>query len=340
MSEDIDAQVAAFEASLRAVVKRPISPTHKLLTTAVSHAEPVGNTKKTGSKTARKPAENQLYRWFFTLNYDGEPDEPVEPWAERLANIMKEFCKSFTFQLEQGNSQTKYIHWQGQFSLKVKHRREEVKNIMGDSRIHLEPTKKLWAAKNYTTKSETCIAGPWNERSEFIKTLDTDKLFDWQKSILEMVKKEPDDRSIIWIADPPGKNGKTTFCKYMAVKHGAVIMNNGASRDIAYAIGDNPKIVMFNYPRTVEGKLNYSILESIKDGMMFSSKYESKMKIFNAPHVVVMANFMPDFKTMTSDRWLVYTIKDKSLVAVPATPPAGDTEGDDSMFDDDPRNYH
>jgi len=104
MSEDIDAQVAAFEASLREVVKKPSKK--------VSHAEPVGNTKKTGSKTARKPAENQLYRWFFTLNYDGEPDEPVEPWAERLANIMKEFCKSFTFQLEQGNSETKYVHWQ------------------------------------------------------------------------------------------------------------------------------------------------------------------------------------------------------------------------------------
>ena len=49
--------------------------------------------------------------------------------------------------------------------------------------------------------------------------------------------------------------------------------------------------------------MNYEVIESVKNGVVFSTKYESQMKVFKTPHVIIMANFAPDESKMSSDRW-------------------------------------
>jgi hypothetical protein len=50
--------------------------------------------------------------------------------------------------------------------------------------------------------------------------------------------------------------------------------------------------------------LQYRFLESLKDRFVFSTKYESKLKIIpDIPHIVVFANEIPDTTKMTSDRF-------------------------------------
>ena len=50
--------------------------------------------------------------------------------------------------------------------------------------------------------------------------------------------------------------------------------------------------------------LNYGFLESLKDRMVFSPKYESQMKLLpNKVHVVVLGNEAPDETKMTADRY-------------------------------------
>lgn len=264
---------------------------------------PEGNTNTSGP--------NALYRWTFTLkssycDKDGI-DVPIAPGE--LFTVLSEFCKEFVYQLERGE-EGGYEHYQGCFSLKVKHRFSEVKNIVGFNSIHLEPARNWVAAKRYCSKEDTRVIGPWNQSSD----VPSDQLVIslqlnwWQEIVDKELQTKPDDRSIFWIYDLVGNSGKSTYAKYCAIKYGAVVVNNGSFADLACCIPNSPKVVIFDFPRTIEGRVNYSAMEAIKNGLIFSGKYESKTKIFASPHVLVFANFEPDYSAMSRDRWKVITL--------------------------------
>lgn len=262
----------------------------------MSQDKPDCNTKKSG-----KNSNYQCYRWQFTLKSLGEPDEP-----ETLCTLLRNFCKEWTFQLEEGEKDG-YRHYQGCFSLINKEYLNTVKNMVGRHDIHLENKIVNWnALKLYCSKQETRIEGPWTEKSVFIKVISV--LYKWQQEVLDILIKEPDNRFIYWFWDDVGNIGKTAFVKYMAVKHGATAFNNAGTADLAYALPDNPRIVLFNLVRSTENRCNYAALEQIKDGLIFSAKYKSGMKIFNSPHVVVFANYPPHIGEMSFDRWKIKQI--------------------------------
>jgi len=255
-----------------------------------SQEKPEGNTKTSGPKY-------QLYCWAVTIYCD-------EITPSQLSQHFKGFCKKYTFQQEKC-PKTEKIHYQCAISLKTKEYFATVKNLVGFG-AHIEGMRDSFAGFNYCKKEESRIAGPWNEKSIFLNIIK--KLRPWQADLEKKLLIEPDDRSITWIYDKKGGCGKTQFCKYMAITHGATIIGSCAAKDMFYALPENPKIVMINLPRTIEERVNYGAIESIKDGMCFSSKYESGMKVFNSPHVVIMSNFEPDKETMSDDRWNIIAI--------------------------------
>lgn len=263
----------------------------------ISQSNPGGNTKPPG-----KIPQFQLYCWFFTLKVTETSQE-----AEELAEHLKTFCKKFTFQKESGEK-TGYIHWQGCFTMITKEYFQTVKNRFCES-IHLEPTKDVFASKNYCSKSETRLEGPYDEKYVFIDTIKRENFKHWQNDIMKIIATKPDYRTIHWYWEPNGNVGKTSFCKYLAVHKTATVLGNGAFKDLAQAIGDSPKIVCFNITRDLEERINYSALEAIKDGLVFSGKYESKTKVFNCPHVFVFANFEPRLDAMSADRWIISRIR-------------------------------
>lgn len=256
----------------------------------MSQGKPEGNTISSGAK-------NQLYRWFFTCPYE-------EYTKIQLSQNLRVWCKEYLFSGEIGEGG--YKHWQGCFSLKNKEYFATVKNMFCQS-IHLEPCKNWIKAKNYCKKIETHLEGPYDEKSTFLKLPDT--LYKWQQEVVGLCMTEPDDRTVYWYWDKEGCKGKTTLCKLLNANFGADIIGNGAMKDIAFSIGDNPRIVCMNITRSNEGHVNYGAIEAIKDGLVFSSKYESRIKNFNPPHVLVFANFKPDIEMMSKDRWRIIQIK-------------------------------
>jgi len=261
----------------------------------LSQSEPGGNTKTPGKK---QNTGTQCYRWCFTLKAEG-----ITP--SQLSQLLAPFCKEASWQLELSDS--KYLHYQGVLSLKIKHRLHEVCNMIGNA-VHLEQCKNWFASIKYCTKTETRVDGPWNLKSTFLKEYFTkDQLFIWEKEIIEICNEEPDTRTVYWYWSKLGNLGKSQFARYLCIHHDASYLGYGTCGDIAFAY-NGAKIAIFDYPRSKEDSPNYAAIEMLKNGIMFSKKFESKQKIYNSPHIFCFSNAKPDISQLSSDRWVIKEI--------------------------------
>lgn len=88
---------------------------------------------------------------------------------------------------------------------------------------------------------------------------------------------------------------------------------NGKAADMKFAIAqfveeNELKVCLLNFTRTVEERVSYEGLEAIKDGIFFCGKYESKQVIYDPPHVICFANFLPDKEALSKDRIKIITL--------------------------------
>ena len=137
----------------------------------------------------------------------------------------------------------------------------------------------------------------------------------WQEALEEYLRGDVDSRSIIWCWEPIGNVGKSWFATYCAVKHDAIVFGNGKSADIKYAYRGQ-RIVIFDLSRTQMERVNYQVIEDIKNGRYFSSKYVSEMRVYAPPHVVCFSNSEPQYGALSADRWVLLDITTDSLDVV------------------------
>lgn len=175
-------------------------------------------------------------------------------------------------------------------------------------------------ARDYCTKEESRIGDPWISsawRTRPLWHLERSRFYPWQESLMDTLSTPPlpTDRKIRWIWEPLGNSGKSAFCKYMVIKHNALVLAGKAS-DVLHGIakfreekGIYPEIVLYDIPRSFNTEfLSYQALESVKNGLFFSGKYEGAMHCFNSPHLVVFGNVPPDLEKLSKDRWIVQQI--------------------------------
>jgi len=133
----------------------------------------------------------------------------------------------------------------------------------------------------------------------------------WQSQLVDELCGQPDQRGIRFVVDPEGNSGKSWLCAYMLQTNPSVvqILKTGKEADMCYAIEESKCIFLLDVPRSRMEFLQYSVLEQLKDRMVFSTKYNSQMKIIShLPHVVVFCNEMPDMEKLSSDRYMITEI--------------------------------
>lgn len=136
----------------------------------------------------------------------------------------------------------------------------------------------------------------------------------WQQQLDEIVSSDASDREVIFILDPDGNSGKTWLTQYWFSKRDDLQMFSiGKRDDIAHAIDPTKRLFVFDIPRGSMEFIQYTILEQLKNRMIFSPKYHSGTKILlHKAHVVVFCNEDPDRTKMTRDRFKVYRLNEMS----------------------------
>lgn len=138
-------------------------------------------------------------------------------------------------------------------------------------------------------------------------TVQLHPLREWQGRLYELLMRPPDPRHIIFIVDKVGNQGKSWFARYFCdLNDNAQIIVPGKKADMAYVVREDCKTFFLDCPRSKQGEfIQYDFLEELKNGYVFSPKYESRVKKFRTPHIVVCMNESPDMSKLSADRYSI-----------------------------------
>lgn len=275
-----------------------------------------------------------LQYWSATWNEGPLPD------VSGLVKFMDELDFRFCFQKEEGEN-THRIHYQMRIDLKSKERRMTKTTLVGVfqsaydiTNLTLRPESNNSLKKDalafYVMKNETRLEGPWMDKGfkapekpyEYTgKDLQMmAQPLPWQTEIMEMMKRDPDDRTVTWICQRTGNAGKSKLQKWLCWKGMAKRISMGLAHQIKTAFCTSEKryqTYVMNIPRVV-GKEEaqrelFSAIEEIKDGWVTGVMYGIEREaFFEPPHIFVFSNELPNLGLCSADRWELYEFEDKN----------------------------
>lgn len=259
-----------------------------------------GNTQIPPAKSKSTQAPLRKNHFFTWNNYNSSD-------IEHLVETLKKFAYKGKIQSEVGANGTP--HLQGMIWCKDKHRDTEFKL---PKEIHWETLKDTENVRDYCAKDET-HDGLFRVSWGFPKPL---KLITpskpWQLKIIEILQQDPDDRKVYWFWSQEGGIGKSQFAKYLVAKENCLFFEEGKKADIMHLIFEAPEDrlerIVIDVPRDNGNNISYKAIESIKNGLIYSSKYEGGYKLFNSPHVIIFANMPPQEERLSADRWVIENI--------------------------------
>lgn len=256
-----------------------------------------GNTKS--SAKSRK--------WCFTLN---------NYTSEEYTKILTLFTsKKWLYIIGEEIGEEGTPHLQGYIEHKNAIRFETLKKQM--PRAHFERAK--------GSRKQNCLYcskdGKYKTNIDFIdinklitKYYSNVKWKPWQKSVLDICDSDNEPRTIHWYWESKGNVGKSFLCKYIVIKYDAIICDgkkeNIFNQVLTYMNTKNkePKIVICDIPRESLHFLNYAVIEQLKNGLIYSGKYEGGTCIFDHPHVIILCNEEPAKEKLSKDRWHIVEI--------------------------------
>lgn len=133
-------------------------------------------------------------------------------------------------------------------------------------------------------------------------------LYNWQLVLQSQLVERADSRTIRFMVDLRGNSGKSWFCDFYhkANPETSQVLTPGKVADMSYTLNPSISVLFLDCPRSKQGDfIQYDFLEHVKNGRVFSPKYESKTKYLSPCHVVVMMNEFPDYTKLSEDRYLV-----------------------------------
>lgn len=269
--------------------------------------------KATG--VSKAPRTRGYQKWFsVVLNMN-----KTVVTSNEVETLLRRYADQWAFQKEVGENGTPHFQMAVRFLSKrtKKWVLDFFTPLMGNDvqAVNVTPASNKIDLLAYCTKEDTRVDGPWvfgvdpsRLHSRFMQPLDE---YDpsiatvWQDFVCQMVGSPvpPRDRRIFWIYDTVGNIGKSVLTKHLALRGDVCVCDTSAKKDIFYMANPKWRAYVWDLARSV--RLNaefYSAIEKIKDGCVFSGKYEPKAIVTARPHVIVFSNILPDFTEWSNDR--------------------------------------
>lgn len=230
-------------------------------------------------------------------------------------------AKKFVFQLEECPT-TKTHHYQCYINLKVKKRRTELIKMFNsrgfngaDIRVASSNGKEI--LKSYAMKKESRLDGPWADHPIYLGRDLIKSLRPWQQEVVNMLDQPVHPRRIWWYYDKDGGVGKSSLGKYMYFHHKVIMLKVGKASDILNLVYKLPaqKMYIFDIARTVRKDLlidMYTAIEEVKTGYIVNTKYETGVKLFDRPHIIVFSNYKPKKDALSSDMLMLKDLSQMS----------------------------
>lgn len=248
--------------------------------------------------------------------------------------------KDFTGQLELGEN-SKIPHYQLAIEMKSICTKKKIleafeKKINGHISVDIQFN--FETMKEYCTKESEFILAEYSgkiykhewdmnfldRKPKLKKVLETPFL--WQEFLENnILKKEPDDRTVDWIIDPVGNTGKSSFARCYVSKEStdgifmkidnldrmelSLIKKIETYRSKYYK---DPKVLLFDFPRAsdIEKVLAATcLMEDAKCGYLetrFGGNH--KQVQIGDIHIIVFSNSCPDLSVLSVDRWRLWTL--------------------------------
>ncbi len=259
---------------------------------------------QTGGNTINP--RSRLRKACFTLNNYTEDDftQLLSTFHDMKYIIGKEVGESGTPHL-QG-----YVEFGRQYSFK------QVKELIGE-RAHIEKPKGTRKQNvKYCSKEGNFVSTFPLERKERHMKVYADVVWrDWQQKVIDVVKTKPDMRTVHWFWEPTGKVGKSFLSRYLFLKYEAIICS-GKAVDVFHQVvkwqenhgEEDPILVIVDIPRSHIDYVSYLAIEKLKDGCLYSGKYEGGAITLDPVHVICFANEEPNKSALSHDRWHIERI--------------------------------
>jgi len=269
----------------------------------MSQSVPSSSKEEDGNNVTSSSSPNPIYKYDFVIN--NYTDKEVCQVKDTISRI----CKKAIVGFEIGED-CKTPHLQGYISLIKKQRITGLAKEPGFSRASFRAVRNEPAVIEYCKKD-----GNYWEHG-FPKPIRViEKLYAWQEKAEKLLTANTiDDRTVYWWHDEKGNIGKSAFAKYMVVKHKALYCCSGKYADLINLVFnvdmDKCNCVIFDIPRNQGNNVSYSAIESIKNGLICNTKFETGTKVFNSPKIMILSNMKPNMDSLSEDRW---SIKDLGL---------------------------
>lgn len=274
-----------------------------------SSSEIEGNNRTSISKKQVSPS----VRWCFTHNNYNDKD------IDMYSSTIREYCKVGFFSKEIGDSGTPHLQGYIEFKKKDRPLSKFCKGANWEKALGNKLSNWDYITNSPDKGVSQELAFSFGRVPQKVKTIAEHDFYLWQIKALQIVKGEISDRHIHWFYDKEGGVGKTAFCKYLTVFHGAICLGgkaadcrNGIVEYMKNNDGETPELILINIPRSFNSDyLSYEALENIKDMYFYSGKYEGGQVCGNPPHLMVFSNEEPDYEKCTQDRWQVHNCNKK-----------------------------